>query len=268
MEKFIVNIKGDLIYYTVRAFDKYGIHNMYTTKAGGVSKNQYSSLNFSLGDDEKEKNVIKNYEIALSAIDCDINSLVCTKQVHGNNVITVTKADCGRGVLRPHDWEADGLITNEKGVTLAAYYADCAALAFFDTKEKVIGVAHAGWRGAVGHIASKTVKTMSEQFGCNPNNILVSVGPCICKSCFQVGDEVCTQVLQSYGNSAETLITKTQSGNYLDLAGLNQSDLIQCGVPNENISMSNLCTCCNSHRFWSHRKTNGIRGKHAVFIGM
>lgn len=268
MEKFIVNIKGDLVYYSVRAFDKCGVHNMYTTKAGGVSKNQYSSLNFSLGDDEKEKNVIKNYEIALSAIGCDINSLVCTKQVHGNNVLTVTKSDCGKGVLRPHGWEADGLITQEKGVTLAAYYADCAALAFFDPKREVIGVAHAGWRGAVAHIASKTVEKMAEQFQCDPADILVSVGPCICKSCFQVGEEVCEQVLSGYGNDAETLILNTANGSYLDLAGLNQLDLLNGGVRNENISMSGLCTCCNSHRFWSHRKTNGIRGKHAVFMCM
>ena len=155
----------------------------------------------------------------------------------------------------------DALITNERGVTLVTYYADCTPLFFVDTKNKAIGLAHAGWRGTVGRIGQKVVEKMTAEFGTNPEDLVCAVGPAISKCCYEV-DKTCADefyALTDLDNS--TFIFPKENNKFmLDLLETNRQILVKAGVKAENITLSDLCTRCNSDLLWSHRATNGQRG--------
>ena len=161
----------------------------------------------------------------------------------------------------------DALITNEKGVTLVTYYADCTPLFFVDTKNKAIGLAHAGWRGTVGKIGEKVVKKMTELYGTNPADIKAAIGPAISVCCYEVDYPCAENFLKLEGLESEKFVFPKENGKYmLDLLETNRQILVSCGVKPENITVSDVCTNCNSDLLWSHRATKGHRGTMCAFM--
>lgn len=244
------------------------IRHAFSTKHGGVSTDEWTSMNFAFSRGDNPENVLENYKIFSDAVGFDYNSLVTSSQDHHTYVRPVTKNECGIGIWREKDiMSVDALITNEPNVTLVTHYADCTPLFFVDTVGKAIGLAHAGWRGTVGKIGEEVIKKMTALYGTNPSNVVVAIGPAISKCCYEV-DKDCAENfynLKDLDNSK--FIFPKEDGKYMiDLLETNRQIVMKEGVKKENIVLSDLCTKCNSDLLWSHRATNGHRGTMCAFM--
>lgn len=244
------------------------IRHAFSTKHGGVSKGEWTSMNFAFSRGDNPENVLENYKIFSDAVGFDYNSLITSSQDHHTYVRPVTKNECGIGIWREKDiMSVDALITNEPNVTLVTHYADCTPLFFVDTVGKAIGLAHAGWRGTVGKIGEEVIKKMTALYGTNPSNVVVAIGPAISKCCYEV-DKDCAENfynLKDLDNSK--FIFPKEDGKYMiDLLETNRQIVMKAGVKKENIVLSDLCTKCNSDLLWSHRATNGHRGTMCAFM--
>jgi hypothetical protein len=176
----------------------------------------------------------------------------------------------GIGIYKPRDMESvDALITNEKDVTLVTYYADCTPLFFVDTDKKAIGLAHAGWRGTVGRIGDKVVKKMTELYGTNPADIIAAIGPAISVCCYEVDKPCAEQFLKLSDLDTSKFVFSKENGKFMiDLLETNRQILISAGVKSKNITISDICTNCNSELLWSHRATKGHRGTMSAFMSI
>ena len=238
------------------------VNHAFSTRLGGVSVGEYKSMNLNFKRGDLAENVTENYKIFCSAAGFDYNTLVSSNQDHNINVRCVTKADCGIGIYREHDMPSvDALVTNEPGVTLVTHYADCTPLLFADPEKKVIALAHAGWRGTVEKIGEATVDVMVEQYGCDPTDIIAVVGPAIGSCCYEVD----TPVFERFASLTElkpAYFTKSLGhGKYLvDLKETNRRMLLEAGLLSINITISDVCTKCNSGLLFSHRASGGKRG--------
>lgn len=247
------------------------IKHGFSTRLGGVSKAHLSSMNlgFSRGDDKDA--VLENYRRITKAIGVDYEGLVLSHQTHTTNIKLVTIEDRGKGILKPRDFtDIDGLITNVPGITLVTFYADCVPILFVDPVKKVIASSHSGWRGTVKKIGKHTVERMKAEYGCNPRDLIVGIGPSICKDCYEVSEEVIEAFHAEFQtNLCETFYDKKENGKYqLDLWEANRLILEEAGVLRENISTTDICTCCNGNLMFSHRASQGLRGNLAAFLSI
>ena len=264
-----INEKGNLKYITFPKFEACGIvRHTFSTRLGGVSTGDQKWMNLSFNrPGEIRENVLKNYEILCGAVGIDTSHLVLSHQTHTNNVLTVTEKDCGVGITKPSFSDIDGLVTNCKGVALVTQYADCTPLLFCDPVKKVIASSHAGWKGTAKLIAKVTVEKMVNEFGCNPSDIIVGIGPNICKDCYEVDAPVYNEFSKIDYLKTPDVITDKGNGKYqLDLREANRKILINSGILPQNIDVTDICTCCNSDEMHSHRATGGKRGNLAAII--
>lgn len=260
--------KAGVVYLTIPAFEKTGmVKHCFTTRLGGVSKGIYDSLNTSIIKEDPIENVRRNLDLVCGANGIDYTRLVFSDQVHGDNIKVVTEADLGKGLTVPSDIvEADGLMTNVPGIPLITFYADCVPLFFLDTKNRAAAVSHSGWKGTVLKIGAKTVKQMGEVYGTKPGDCLIGIGPSIGPECFEVGPEVAAEFRNAFDNWAE-FIEPFGTGKFkIDLWKANKLMLMELGIPEENISISGLCTRCNEEMFFSYRRDNGRTGSLSAII--
>lgn len=245
------------------------INHAFSTRLGGVSTGEFSSMNldFKRGDDPE--NVTENYRRLCESAGFEYDSLTASAQVHETFVRPVTSAERGTGIYKPRDMDSvDALITNQTGVTLVTYYADCTPLFFVDTVNRAIGLAHAGWRGTVGRIGEKVVEKMTALYGTDPKNIYAAVGPAVSVCCYEV-DEPCAAQFLSLGGVDSSGFVFPKGGKYMiDLLEANRQLLVSAGVPNKQITVSDLCTNCHSDLLWSHRATKGHRGTMAALLAL
>ena len=236
----------------------------FTTRFGGVSRGYLDSLNIGIHRGDDWENVLKNYEILGNALGFDIHNLVLSHQTHTDTVTRVGKPETGAGLFAPELPECDALITNEPGVALAIFTADCTPILLHDPVTGAVGAAHAGWRGTVSAIAGKTVAAMTRAYGCDPANIRAAIGPNIGPCCFQTDRDVPDAMLEAFGEAAMPFIRQQEDKYYVNLKEINALVLRQAGV--RQIDISRDCTVCQSHRFWSHRVTRGLRGSQGAII--
>jgi YfiH family protein len=183
------------------------------------------------------------------------------EQVHGTNIAIVTEHD-----LAPIDSVkvvpgVDGLITAQRDVYLFAKTADCLPIIYFDPKEKVLGLAHAGWRGIVGKLPALMIGAMVHRFGCQPENIMVGIGPCLDKSANLVPPPLVQEQLPEWRH----FLHQEDELVRVDLVGFTLKQLLQVGVMEANIEVGGMCTAQQPEEFFSDR--NGDRGRFATIIG-
>ena len=253
--------EGTLEYLRARSIS---VSHGFTTRYGGVSKGYLDSLNIGIHRGDDWENVLKNYEILGKALDFDIHQLVLSHQTHTDTVRRVGRAEAGAGLFAPQLEECDALITNEPGVALAIFTADCTPILLHDPVTGAVGAAHAGWRGTASGIAGKTVAAMQREFGCDPENIRAAIGPNIGFCCFQTDGDVPREMLKAFGSAVEPFIRPQGYKYYVNLKEINRLVLEQAGV--RQVEVSTDCTVCQSHRFWSHRVTRGMRGSQGAII--
>ena len=235
----------------------------FTTRLGGVSTGPFASMNIAIKDGEREENVRENLEILGRAMGFSTENLVLTRQTHSDIVRVVTRSD-HRGCFHRDYPECDGLVTNDPGVALMVFTADCTPILLHDPVTGAVGAAHAGWRGTAAAIGSKLVKTMANAFGSKPEDLRAAIGPDIGPCCFETDADVPEAILAQYGPEAEPFIRREGEKFFLDLKQINALSLRRMGVSHIDISCD--CTKCSPQRFWSHRVTGSLRGSEGAII--
>lgn len=245
-----------------------GVKHGCSTRVGGVSKGCFSSMNLGFGRGDADENVLENYDRICDAMGFAKEQVVLSAQVHETVVRRAIKADCGKGIIKPRDYTSvDAQITNEPGVALTVFMADCVPVFFYDPVAKAIGTAHAGWRGTIGRIAEKTVQAMEKEFGSKPENIESYIGVSICKDCYTVGGEVAEIFMKEYPEATSQSSEQKKDGTcQLDLWQVNRIILEQAGVKPENIVIGGVCTKCHSDVLYSHRVQGNDRGSLVGFL--
>ena len=254
--------QGTLEYLTADALT--GSIHCFSTRFGGVSEGHLASLNLGTHRGDAPEHVYENYRILGAAAGFAPEQTVFTKQEHTDTILRVGKADCGTGLLREQTVVCDSLITNEPGVALCCFGADCTTILLFDPVTGALGAVHSGWRGTAMGIAAKAVAAMTREFGSQPSNIHAAIGPCIGRCCFEVGPEVPEAMRNALGADAEHCIEPRGEKAHVDLKGLNRLWLERAGL--SEIDVCPDCTKCHPERFWSHRAVGNHRGSQAAII--
>jgi len=238
----------------------------FTTRWGGVSEGFLESLNLGENRGDSEENVRENYRRLLEAVGLPEQKICFTRQVHGNHVRVVTDED-RRELFTPFKYEADGIVTNVRGLPLICFTADCVPVLLCDPEAGVAGAVHCGWRSTVSDILGAAVVKMTG-LGASAEKLRAAIGPAIDMCCFETDAEV-PQAIEKLlgGDCGEAFFAVGDTGKYMvDLKETNRLRLLQLGLKNENISVSDECTSCNCDRYWSHRKTRGRRGAQGALI--
>jgi YfiH family protein len=252
---------NDLVYYRFANLASYDevIHGVFT-RLGGVSPSPYDSLNVGhfVGDDREA--VETNHDLICQALGLSRGDITAAQQVHGSQVTLIGPED--RGQVIP---AADALIADAPGVALMLRFADCLPVLLYDPIHQAIGLVHAGWRGTVGGIATKTALAMVEAYGSRPADIMAGLGPCIGPCCYQVGTEVIEPVKANFNHWQELLQPQGNGSLHFDLWEANRRQLAELGV--EEMEVMQLCTACRTDEFFSHRAEGGHTGCFAVVLG-
>lgn len=260
---------GGVTFLTFPSFSAFPfVRNAFSTRMGGVSKNEFSSMNLAFGRGDRDANVQENYRRFCRAAGFDYNSLVSSAQDHHTYIRRVGKEQCGVGIWKPKDMESvDGIITDEPGVTLVTHYADCVPIFLLDPKRHAIGLVHAGWRGTAAKIASVAVSSMVREFGCRPVDMLAGIGPSIGPCCFEVDAPVRDAFAAMTELNPSDFIRDDENGKYhVDLWEANRRILTEAGVPASSITVAGICTKCKADMLFSHRATGGKRGGLSAFL--
>ena len=295
-DRMSIHQQDGVVWLSWPAFDREEefVHG-FSTRLGGVSTGDLSEMNLSFSRGDDPDSVMENFSRISRAIGFSPEQMVFSSQTHTANVRRVGRQDCGNGLRRVHIpplreevcesplrqdgtlpaeepfADVDGLITDEPGVILTTFYADCVPLFFIDPVRRAAGLSHSGWRGTVSQIGAVTVREMERCFGSRPADLLAAIGPSICRDCYEVSEEVADAFREIFTarEMAEICTPGNRPGKYqLDLWQANRLILIRSGIPGEHISMPGLCTCCNPSLLFSHRASHGRRGNLAGFLGL
>ncbi|SDW05017.1 conserved hypothetical protein [Marininema mesophilum] len=220
-----------------------------------------------IGDDRA--NVLDNRKRLAEALDVPLSYWTCGDQVHGTHIHEVTSEEQGRGLYDASTAypATDGLITHADDVLLTSFYADCVPLLFYSPDTEWMGVAHAGWRGTVGGIGRNMVEAFHLR-GASLANLRVAIAPSIGRCCYEVDEHVTTPLLQALPHADERVLQSTGEGGWrLDLKEANRQILLQSGLFEEHIFVSQWCTSCHPAHFHSHRRDRGNTGRMVAYIG-
>lgn len=244
------------------------VEHCFTTRCGGVSKGIYESLNLSFTRGDEEAAVRENFKRLAGAMKTDISKFVFTDQTHTTNIKRVTAEDAGKGIVKERDYkDIDGLITDEPGLVLSTFYADCVPLYFVDTVHRAIGMSHSGWKGTVGRMGAATITAMKREFGTEAEDLVCAIGPSICQDCYEVSEDVADAFKEAFPGHTDEILLDKKNGKYqLDLWKANEIVLTEAGVLKEKIAVTKICTCCNPDLLFSHRASHGKRGNLGGFI--
>jgi len=263
--------KNGVRYLQFPAFLETGVcRHLFSTRIGGVSSGDLGTMNLSYSRGDKKENVDENFRRIANVLGSDVKDFVLSQQTHTTNVRVVTNEDRGKEILRELGYsDVDGLVTNEPGIVLSTFYADCVPLFLLDPVKKAIGLSHSGWRGTVNKMGKVTVDTMVKEYGCDPKDILVAVGPSICVDCYEVSMDVADAFKEAFAeadNLEQIVRPKSDEKAMLDLWQANYAVFTEAGIIPEHITLPDICTACNKELLFSHRASNGKRGNLGAFL--
>lgn len=252
-----------------------GVTHGVSTRLGGVSEAPYDTLNLGMSTGDREENVLTNRNLFAQALGVEQESVITARLVHGNKVSRFRSK-------QPEEWpiervavrqdserterafRTDAVISDVPGLYFLLTFADCVPLLFADRNRGAVGAAHAGWRGTSLGIAGRVVEAMHTEFGSDPSDIIVGVGPSIGPCCYEVGPDV-PATFESNGH--EPALRRDGDRTVLDLWATNEQQLRAAGIGNEAIENPRLCTSCRPSEFFSHRGEKGRTGRLALCIG-
>ena len=257
-----------MVYLTFPKLAAAGVRHGFSTRMGGVSKGYLGTMNLSFTRGDREENVRENFRRIADAIGFREEQLVFSAQVHETKIRKVTAANRGEGITKETAPGIDGLATDEADVPLYTSYADCVPLLFYDPQKKVVAMAHSGWRGTAARIGAKMVHFMEKEYGSRAENIIAAVGPSICRKCYEVSEDVAQAFREAFRPEQFPLLfdEKGQGKYQLDLWEANRIILTEAGILPEHLDVTDLCTCCNHDKLFSHRASHGKRGNMGCFM--
>lgn len=262
---------GKLEFLTFPSLEETGlVKHLFTTRLGGASEGEFSTMNLSFTRGDLSCRVEENYRRIGAVLGCRPEDMVASHQTHTTNIRRVTAANRGKGITRPRDYEnIDGLITDVPGIVLVTYFADCVPLFLVDTVHLAVGLAHSGWRGTAAGMGGRMVQAMEEAYQTKPEDIYAAIGPSICAACYEVGEDVAGQFGAGRASGHGIILPGRRPGKYqLDLWEANRQNLLAAGVKSERIAVTDICTCCNAEYLFSHRASGGRRGNMGAFLGL
>jgi YfiH family protein len=236
-----------------------------TLRTGGLSTDNYSSLNLGLNSGDIRENVIANRNALCKALEINTDRFIFPKQAHSATVrvITTTFFSSGKEERNHFLHETDAIITTLKGVCIAVKTADCVPVLLYDPKQKVVSAIHAGWRGTAQNIVLTTIQRLVEEFGSDPADLIAGIGPSISPDVYEVGEDVHSQFDSAFYRDTNPVKTGKRR---LDLWKANKHQLIQGGVSSDHIEIAKLCTWSDSDRFFSARRDCAKTGRMATGI--
>jgi len=234
------------------------LKHFVTDRRSALADREFT-LSFSSSPDRNE--ILQNRRLLAGAMGISDDRLYLPTQVHETNIVHVT-ADISRDALL----NTDALVTDEAGVCLAVMSADCVPVLLYDRRNKAIAAIHAGWRGTVAKIVDKTLQLMNSKFGTRGRDLVAGIGPSVCQESYEVGEEVVGKVKSAFGEASGLMIPTTENKAMLDLWKANKIQLLEFGVGEADIEISNLCTVKKNEYFFSARK--GDTGRFAAGIMM
>ncbi|MBQ6388224.1 MAG: peptidoglycan editing factor PgeF [Mogibacterium sp.] len=272
----IFNIHTEGIpYLSFDVLDRLGVPNLFTTRYisyDAATGTGVKGLRLAVMKTESIREagpIVKaNRDILARQLGSSIEFECITDQKHTNYVHVVSKEDFGvpDPVTKPlHRRYVDGLVTDIPDVLLTAFGGDCPPVYIVDPVRKAVGLVHAGWKGTLGRIPEVAIANMVVRFGCDPKDMYAAIGPGVCKDCYEMGDEVYDMFAAQWSKKeADRLFSRYPAydangrriygGKYhLDLREANRMTLIRAGVPEDRITVSNVCTKCNVDTFYSYR---------------
>jgi YfiH family protein len=275
---------GGVTVLQVPAFTKlpWLVHG-FSTRPGGVSDvGGEKVLNLGAVEWDTRENVEENkhrFQAVLGAAD---DTLLSLHQIHSDVVRcfdSVPAKQC----------KGDASVTKQPGLLLGVRTADCAPVLVVDPKKRVVAAIHAGWRGTLARIVTKTIGQMQMEFGCRPQDLLAAIGPTIGGCCYEVGTEVGAAFAAKFANASD-FFDELRTGDepnplqwlnmmppghqpppnkvLLDLKKANRAQLVEAGVREENVFVTELCTSCDVDRLFSYRKEGAASGRLMGVIGI
>jgi YfiH family protein len=255
----------------------------FSTRPGGVSDVVGEKvLNLGAVEWDTRENGEENkhrFQATLGAAD---HTLISLHQIHSDVVRSFESAP-------PKQCRGDASVTNRPGFLLGVRTADCAPVLVVDPKRCVVAAIHAGWRGTLARIATKTIGQMQMEFGSRPQDLLAAIGPTIGGCCYEVGTEVAAAFAAKFANASD-FFDELRTGDepnplqwlnmmppghqpppnkvLLDLKKANRAQLVEAGVREENIFVTELCTSCDVDRLFSYRKEGASSGRLMGVIGI
>jgi YfiH family protein len=224
-----------------------GLAHGFFTRQGGCSEGLFNSLNCGLGSGDDRERVMRNRAIVADALGVEPANLLTVYQEHSPKVITVTSPWPPQAAPR-----ADAMVTCEPRLALAALTADCAPIIFADRSGAAIGIAHAGWKGALSGVADATIAAM-EALGARRANIIAVIGPAISAAAYEVGPEFRTRFLGADGDNAQFFTPASREHHSMfDLPAYLAARLRRLNLSGV-IDMA-LCTYTDEVRFFSYRR--------------
>lgn len=242
--KIIENRIGDIEYYEFHNLKEVSfVEHLFSSRIGWTIENTFDTVS--------------------RLLKVPRENIISLKQVHGRH-IEILKEGSG-DPRQARGLEGDGLISNIKDLVLLTYHADCLPVYFIDKKNKTIGLAHAGWQGSYKNISGQMVKGFIENFDSRPEDLLVTIGPSIGPSCYEISKELGDKFLRRYKEFPQILLEKNNKV-YLDLWALNYLQLKKENVLKDNILISKACTSCHNDKFHSYRREKGTRDRMVAAI--
>jgi YfiH family protein len=255
----------------------------FSTRPGGVSEiNGEKVLNLGAVEWDTRERVEENKRRFQSALGASDLTLVSLHQIHSDVVRSFDSAPA-------RQCKGDASATNRAGLLLGVRTADCAPVLVVDPKKRVVAAIHAGWRGTLQRIVTKTIGQMQMEFGSKPQDLLGAIGPTIGGCCYEVGTEVASAFAAKFSNAAE-FFDELRTGDepnplqwlnmmppghqpppnkvLLDLKKANRLQLLEAGLREENIFVSELCTVCDVDRLFSYRKECVRSGRLMSVVGI
>jgi len=250
-----------LKYLKFDSLSAYGIRHGIFTRHGGVSTKQWQSLNTGAQLGDALENVLENKRRILQEMGTDQSSLCEVWQIHSDSIVDV-KAPRHEAPIT----KADGMISRCSGITLLMRFADCVPVFLYDPKQHVIGIAHAGWKGAAKRIAAKAALEMMNDFSSREQDIIACIGPSIGPDHYEVGTDV-LEAFSGFSDEQRNIIFEQKRNRfYLDLWKSNEIALGDVGI--STIKTAAICTACNTSDWYSHRAEKGNTGRFAAVIGL
>jgi YfiH family protein len=225
-------------FITLPALDTTGsIRHAFTTRQGGLG-----ARNSGIKSPDDWNAVAQAFGIAP-------DRLVTVNQVHGESIVTVDKQNYASAL----SLQADGLITNARGIAIGIETADCVPVLLIDPISPAIGAVHAGWRSTVQKIVQKAIQRMQDEFGSDPSRMIAAIGPAIGPECYEVDEPVMGPVRRNFLFWNEVAVSRGNDKWGLDLVKLNRLELMQSGLAEKNVHSLGICTCCRKDLFYSFR---------------
>lgn len=258
-------------FFSIPSFDDENILNCFSSRKGGVSEFPYDSLNMSLTRPCAYSNeTLINYNLLASALKIETGQMVIVNYCHGDGIQIVNNDDCGNGLLFPNKLPpCDALVTNKKNVALTTIHADCTSYLIFDKVNHVIAACHAGWKGTLLRIGSKTINKMSDYYGTKASDCIVGIGPNISYERFEVDKPVADEFLIAYGADDDIVRYNQARNKYMvNLTKCATSQFVEVGVDINMITVADLCTYDDSEHFFSYRRDGQKAGAMVSVIMM